>query len=156
MGQGNKLQNCFRLHLCTSISLRNCVLDWTHSKAFMLICVVVISKTKLMVCLVWFFMSQSTIFQSCWDRSSWFEQVLSSKLKVLHKDITQGLCLQWGSTQQHIDPQSYALPTEPLQNRLMVVASILKQGSYRQIYVIFKDFSRTSKRLSYCFQRLKT
>ena len=29
-------------------------------------------------------------------------------------------------------------------------------GSYRQVCVKFKDFSRTSKRLSYCFQRLKT
>ena len=29
------------------------------------------------------------------------------------------------------------------------------QGSYRQVGVQFKDFSRTSKRLSYCFQRLK-
>ena len=30
------------------------------------------------------------------------------------------------------------------------------QGSYRQDYVKFKDFSRTSKGLSYCFQGLKT
>ena len=29
------------------------------------------------------------------------------------------------------------------------------QGSYRQGGVKFKDFSRTSKRLSYCFQGLK-
>ena len=27
------------------------------------------------------------------------------------------------------------------------------QGSYRQVRVKFKDFSRTSKRLSYCLQR---
>ena len=32
----------------------------------------------------------------------------------------------------------------------------LNQGSYRQVCVKFKDFSRTSKRLSYCFQGLKT
>ena len=32
----------------------------------------------------------------------------------------------------------------------------LIQGSYRQDCVKFKDFSRTSKRLSYCFQGLKT
>ena len=32
----------------------------------------------------------------------------------------------------------------------------LTQGSYRQVCVKFKDFSRTSKRLSYCFQGLKT
>ena len=30
------------------------------------------------------------------------------------------------------------------------------QGSYRQDCVKFKDFSRTSKRLSSCFQGLKT
>ena len=30
------------------------------------------------------------------------------------------------------------------------------QGSYRQNCVKFKDFSRTSQRLSYCFQGLKT
>ena len=32
----------------------------------------------------------------------------------------------------------------------------LTQGSYRQVCVKFKDFSRTSKRLSYCFHGLKT
>ena len=30
-----------------------------------------------------------------------------------------------------------------------------RQGSYRQDCVKFKDFSRTSKRLSYCFQGMK-
>ena len=29
------------------------------------------------------------------------------------------------------------------------------QGSYRQTHVKFKDFSKTSKRLSYCFQGLE-
>ena len=33
---------------------------------------------------------------------------------------------------------------------------LLTQGSYRQVCVKFKDISRTSKRLSYCFQGLKT
>ena len=32
---------------------------------------------------------------------------------------------------------------------------IKRQGSYRQDCVKFKNFSRTSKRLSYCFQGLK-
>ena len=32
---------------------------------------------------------------------------------------------------------------------------VLQQGSYRQVCVKFKDFSRTSERLSYCFQGLK-
>ena len=34
--------------------------------------------------------------------------------------------------------------------------SFSSQGSYRQVSVKFKDFSRTSKRLSYCFHGLKT
>ena len=34
--------------------------------------------------------------------------------------------------------------------------SMQRQGSYRQDCVKFKDFSRTSKRLYYCFQGLKT
>ena len=34
--------------------------------------------------------------------------------------------------------------------------SQVKQGSYRQDCVKFKDFSRTSQRLSFCFQGLKT
>ena len=34
--------------------------------------------------------------------------------------------------------------------------TIFIQGSYMQVCVKFKDFSRTSKRLSYCFQGLKT
>ena len=32
----------------------------------------------------------------------------------------------------------------------------LYQGSYRQVCAKFKDFSRTSKQLSYCFEGLKT
>ena len=42
------------------------------------------------VCLFWFFTSKSTISQSCWDRSSWVEPVLSSgKMscsRIQHKD----------------------------------------------------------------------
>ena len=33
--------------------------------------------TKYPVCLIWLFMSQSTIFQLCRDGSSWVEPVLS-------------------------------------------------------------------------------
>ena len=33
---------------------------------------------------------------------------------------------------------------------------LFAKGSYRQVSVKFKDFSRTSKRLPYCFQGLKT
>ena len=39
---------------------------------------------------------------------------------------------------------------------LGLTVNVLQQGSYRQVCVKFKDFSRTSKRLSYCFQGLKT
>ena len=37
---------------------------------------------------IWFFTSQSTIFQLCWDRSSWIEPVLSKYKYVLLKDTT--------------------------------------------------------------------
>ena len=39
---------------------------------------------------------------------------------------------------------------------LMLIVCIMYQGSYSQVCVKFKDFSRTSKRLPYCFQGLKT
>ena len=35
------------------------------------------------------------------------------------------------------------------------MSSVFLQGSYRQVRVKFNDFSRTFKRLSYCFQGLK-
>ena len=41
------------------------------------------------VCLIWFFTSQSTIFQLCRDSSSWVEPVLSKDKCVLLKDTTQ-------------------------------------------------------------------
>ena len=43
----------------------------------------------LIVCLVWFFMSQSKKIQLCWDGSSWVEPVLSKEKCVLLKDMTQ-------------------------------------------------------------------
>ena len=39
--------------------------------------------------------------------------------------------------------------------KCVIVAFLIIQGSYRQDCVKFKDFSRTSQRLSYCFQGLK-
>ena len=45
--------------------------------------------------LIWFFTSQSTIFQLCRDGSSWLEPVLSKDKCVLFKDTTQWG--QWGS-----------------------------------------------------------
>ena len=41
------------------------------------------------VCLIWFFRSESTIFQLCQDGSSWVEPVLSNDKCVLLKDTTQ-------------------------------------------------------------------
>ena len=50
--------------------------------------------------LCWFFTSQSTSFQSCWDGSSWVKPVLS----VFFKDRTQ--CFRWGSNPQVATPWS--------------------------------------------------
>ena len=64
--------------------------------------------TILFVCLIWFFTSQSTIFQLCWDRLSWFEPVLSKDKCVLLKDTTQ-----WrlsGSNPQPLSLESSTLP----------------------------------------------
>ena len=44
---------------------------------------------NLVFCLISFLMSQSTIFQLCWDMSTWVEPVLSKDKYVLLKDITQ-------------------------------------------------------------------
>ena len=69
---------------------------------------VLVRLKKLRFCLFWFFTSQSTIFQSWWDRSTWVELVLSSGKSVLLKDITQ--CLQWGLNRQPLDFKSSSLP----------------------------------------------
>ena len=50
---------------------------------------------KVFVCLIWFFMSQSTIFQLCEDGPSWLEPVLSKDKCVLLKDTTRWRW--WGS-----------------------------------------------------------
>ena len=39
-------------------------------------------------------------------------------------------------------------------NIARIRVKVYKQGSYRQVCVKFKDFSKTSKILSYCFQGL--
>ena len=59
-------------------------------------------------CLIWFFISQSTIFQLCWDRSSWVEPVLSKDLYVLLKDTKQWRW--WGSNPQPFCLESSTLP----------------------------------------------
>ena len=42
----------------------------------------------LFVCLIWFFPSQSTIFQLCRDKSSWVEPVLSKdKIVIIYNTV---------------------------------------------------------------------
>ena len=56
----------------STFQLQRCDLEWSaagfHSEKL---------NQNCFVCLYWFFMSQSTIFQSCWDGSSLVEPVLS-------------------------------------------------------------------------------
>ena len=62
-------------------------------------------------CLIWFFTSQSTIFQLCQDRSSWVEPELSKDKCVLLKDTTHDTC-----EAQSTAPRSWVKhsTTEPL------------------------------------------
>ena len=59
-------------------------------------------------CLIWFFRSKPTFFQSCQDRSSWVEAVLSRDLCALLKNTMQ--CRRWGLNPQPLHFQSSALP----------------------------------------------
>ena len=52
-------------------------------------------KTLFDICLIWFFTSQSTIFQLYRTWSSWVEPILSKDICVLLKDTTQWR--RWGS-----------------------------------------------------------
>ena len=69
--------------------------------------------------------------------------ILRSGKNVLLEDTTQSL-RWWGSRTSN--------PSIP---SLTLYQQSHCQGSYRQDCVKLKDFSRTSKRLSYCFQGLK-
>ena len=60
------------------------------------------------VWLIWFFTSQSTIFQLCWGGSSLVEPVLNKDKCVLLKDTTQWH--QWGSNPQPLCFESSTLP----------------------------------------------
>ena len=46
--------------------------------------------------------------------------------------------------------------SQSLQPLLLVCGNVPFQGSYRQVCLKLKDFSRTPKQLSYCIQGLKT
>ena len=65
---------------------------------------------------IWFFTSQSTIFQLCWDGSSWVEPVLSKDKCVLLKDKTQWR--RWGSNLLPLGLESSTLPLCSLQASL--------------------------------------
>ena len=76
------------------------------------------------------------ISESCKERTtlpptSWVEPVPSSGESVLLKDTTQWICRRWGWNQQHFDPQSNALLTEPL---CSTVVSQFQQ--YKVLYYI--------------------
>ena len=60
-----------------------------------------------MFCLIWFFTSQSTIYQLYRDESSWVEPILSKDKCVLLQDTTQWC--RWGS-----NPQSFGLKLSTL------------------------------------------
>ena len=62
----------------------------------------------LFVCFIWFFTSQSTLFQLCRDRSSSVEPVLSKDQSILLKDTTQWR--QWGSNPRPLCRESSTLP----------------------------------------------
>ena len=62
---------------------------------------------KEFVCLISFLTFKSTIFQLCWDGSSWVEPVLSRDKCVLLKDTTQW----WrGSNPRALSLESSTLP----------------------------------------------
>ena len=61
------------------------------------------------VCLIWFFTPKTTIFQLCWDGSSWIEPVLSKDKCVLLKDTTQ-----WFWRGSNLRPPGLGSSTLPL------------------------------------------
>ena len=63
---------------------------------------------KIFVCLIWFLMSQSTIFRLCGDRFSWVEPVLSKDKCVLLKDTTQWC--RWDSNPHPLGLERSTLP----------------------------------------------
>ena len=66
-----------------------------------------ISNLRFSFCFIWFFTSQSTIFQLCRNGSSWVEPPLSKDKCVLLKDTTQWRW--WCSNPQPLDLKSSTL-----------------------------------------------
>ena len=74
---------------------------------------------SVFVCLIWFFTSQSTIFQLCRNGSSLVEPVLSKDKCALLKDTTQWRL--WGSNPQPLILVSSTLPLSPLDVLILVL-----------------------------------
>ena len=73
----------------------------------------------------------------------------------LHHEET---CL-WGSLPSKTVKTAKPIQLQRLAKKILfchIAWTVQSKGSYRQVCVKFKDFSRTSKILSYCFQELKT
>ena len=89
------------------------------------------------VCLLWLFMSLSTIFQLCWDQSSWVEPVLSKDKCVLLKDTAH--CRQsqdtWYSIWGLLPGQN-----QPLTRQL----NICLLGNFACFFVFCSFFSKST------------
>ena len=54
---------------------------------------------KDFICLIWFFTSQPTIFQLCWDRSSWAEPVLSKDCERFYAYVIYSIAIiRWAGS----------------------------------------------------------
>ena len=77
-------------------------------KYFSSLCEPCVCQSTHVICLIWFFKTQSTIFQLCRDGSSSVEPALSKDKCVLHKDTTQWH--PWGSNTWPLGLESSTLP----------------------------------------------
>ena len=79
-------------------------------------------------CLIWFFMSQSTNFQLCWERSSWVEPVLSKDLCLAqgHRAVTLVML-------EPTTPQSWVehSTTEPLHSLYILASGVITYFVYQ-------------------------
>ena len=92
-------------------------------------------------CLIWFFTSQSTVFQLCWDGSSRVEPVLSKNKCVMLKDTTQQPW--WGSNHQPLGLESSTLPLSHCAPKyaLWLLAIIAKVADHVVCLIRFTDFT---------------
>ena len=96
------------------------------------------------VCLIWFFTSQSTVFQLYWDGSSWVEPVLSKDKCVLLKDTTVTPGAQAPRSRENkILAQGKMLPTifcKPFKNDYST--------EYLYLWLVSKTITKTFQRNS--------